>query len=192
MGRRVLVTGLSSFWGGRVALALEAEDDVDIIIGLDTKEPTVALERTEFVRTDENYSLFNRMVKAAEIDTIVHTFLVVDSAQMSSRQMHEINVIGTMNLFAAAAASGSTVRNVVVKSSSLVYGTSAKDPVWFAEDTRRKAPLRTAVERSLIEVEGYVRDFARDNPHVTVSMLRFSNVLGPAIETSLSKALQLP
>jgi UDP-glucose 4-epimerase len=192
MGRRVLVTGLSSFWGGRVALALEDADDVDVIIGLDTKEPTVALERTEFVRTDENYSLFNRMVKAAEIDTIVHTFLVVDSTQMSSRQMHEINVIGTMNLFAAAAASGSTVRNVVVKSSSLVYGASAKDPVWFAEHTKRKAPLRTAVERSLIEVEGYVRDFARDNPHVTVSMLRFSNVLGPSIQTALSKTLQLP
>ncbi len=192
MGRRVLVTGLSTFWGGRVALALEADPSVDVIIGLDTKEPTVALERTEFVRTDENYSLFNRMVKAAEIDTIVHTFLVVDSTQMPSRHMHEINVIGTMNLFAAAAAARSTVRNVVVKSSSLVYGSSARDPVWFAEDTPRKAPLRTSVERSLVEVEGYVRDFARDNPHVTVSLLRFSNVLGPDIVTPVTKALQLP
>ncbi len=192
MGRRVLVTGLSTFWGGRVALALEADPDVDVIIGLDTKEPTVALERTEFVRTDENYSLFNRMVKAAEIDTIVHTFLVVDSTQMSSRHMHEINVIGTMNLFAAAAAATSTVRNVVVKSSSLVYGSSPRDPVWFSEDTERKAPLHTSVERSLLEVEGYVRDFARDNPHVCVSLLRFSNVLGPDITTPVSKALNLP
>ncbi len=192
MGRRVLVTGLSTFWGGRVALQLEAEPDVDVIIGVDTKEPTVALERTEFVRTDENYSLFSRMVKAAEIDTILHTFLVVDSTQMSSRHMHEINVIGTMNLFAAAAASGSTVRNVVVKSSSLVYGSSPRDPVWFAENTPRKAALRTGVERSLVEVEGYVRDFARDNPHVIVSMLRFSNVLGPDIVTPVSRALTLP
>ncbi len=192
MGRRVLVTGLATFWGGRVAEALEASDDVDVIIGLDTKEPTVALERTEFVRTDENYSLLTRMVRAAEIDTIIHTFLVVDSTQMSSRQVHEINVIGTLNLFAAAAAPGSTVREVVVKSSSLVYGASREDPVWFAEDTRRKAPLHTRVERSLVEVEGYVRDFARDNPHVTVSLLRFSNVLGPDIRTPLAKVLQMP
>lgn len=192
MGRRVLVTGLSTFWGGRVALSLEADPDVEVIIGLDTKEPTVALERTEFVRTDENYSLLSRMVKAAEIDTIIHAFLVVDSTQMPSRHIHEINVIGTMNLFAAAAASGSTVRNVVVKSSALVYGSSARDPVWFAEDTPRQAPLRTSVERSLVEVEGYVRDFARDNPHVSVSLLRFSNVLGPDIVTPVSKALQLP
>ena len=46
--------------------------------------------------------------------------------------------------------------------------------------------------RPRIEVEGYVRDFAEDNPHVTVSMLRFSNVLGEDIRTPLSKALSLP
>src|SRR3546814_20651016 len=48
------------------------------------------------------------------------------------------------------------------------------------------------VERSLLEVEGYVRDFALDNPNVTLAMLRFSNVLGPDISTPLSKALELP
>jgi UDP-glucose 4-epimerase len=52
MGRRVLVTGLGSFWGGRVAQALERDPSVDVIIGLDTSEPTVELERTEYVRCD--------------------------------------------------------------------------------------------------------------------------------------------
>jgi UDP-glucose 4-epimerase len=192
MGKRVLVTGLATFWGGRVAQALEAGPDVDVIVGLDRLEPTVQLERTEYVRSDESYSILTRIVKAARIDTIVHTFLVVDSTQMSSRAMHEINVIGTMNLFAAASAPGSTVRDVVVKSSTLVYGSSAMDPVWFAEETRRSSPPRHPVERSLIEVEGYVRDFAVDNPHVTVALLRFSNVLGPDIDTPIAKVLQLP
>jgi UDP-glucose 4-epimerase len=97
-----------------------------------------------------------------------------------------------MNLFAAASAPGSTVRNVLVKSSALVYGSSPQDPVWCREDYKRTAPVKSRVERSLLEVEGYVRDFAVDNPHVTVSLLRFSNVLGPDIVTPLSKALQLP
>jgi UDP-glucose 4-epimerase len=192
MGSRVLVTGLATFWGGRVAKALEADPDIDVIVGLDREEPTVELERTEYVRSDENYSILSRIVQAAKIDTIVHTFLVVDSTQMRSRTMHEINVIGTMNLAAAASAPGSTVRNVVVKSSTLVYGAAAEDPVWFSEETRRSKQPRHAVERSLIEVEGYVRDFAVDNPHVTVSLLRFSNVLGPAIATPISKALAMP
>jgi UDP-glucose 4-epimerase len=131
-------------------------------------------------------------VKAARIDTIVHTFLVVDSTMMSARTMHEINVIGTMNLFAAASAPGSTVRNVVVKSSTLVYGSNPGDPNKFTEDARRSALPKHRVERSLLEVEGYVRDFAIDNPHVTVSLLRFSNVLGPDIVTPISKLLELP
>ncbi|MGH9137465.1 MAG: NAD-dependent epimerase/dehydratase family protein [Acidimicrobiales bacterium] len=192
MGRRVLVTGLGTFWGGRVAQRLEADPDVEVIVGLDRHEPTVELERTEYVRSDENYSILSRIVQATRVDTIVHTFLVVDSTQMRSRAIHEINAIGTMNLFAAASAPGSTVRDVVVKSSTLVYGAGPQDPNMFREDSRRTATPRTAVERSLNEVEGYVRDFAQDNPHVTVALLRFSNVLGPDIVTPIAKALALP
>lgn len=191
-GKRVLITGLGTFWGGRVAQALEADPSVDVIVGLDRHEPTMQLERTEYVRSDESYSILARIVKAARIDTIVHTFLVVDSTMMRSRTMHEINVIGTMNLFAAASAPGSTVRDVVVKSSTLVYGSDPRDPTWFSEESRRSALPRSTVERSLLEVEGYVRDFAVDNPHVAVSILRFSNVLGPDITTPIAKALELP
>ena len=192
MGRRILVTGLGTFWGGRVAQALEADPSVDVIVGLDTSPPSVELERTEFVRVDENYSILARIVKAAQVDTIVHTFLVVNSDQMRARAMHEINVIGTMNLFAAASSAGSTVRNVVVKSSLLVNGSAVGVPPWFSEDTPRTRAPRTRVERSLLGVEGYVHDFAEDNPHVNVSLLRFSNVLGADIVTPLSHLLELP
>lgn len=192
MGRRVLITGLSTFWGGRLAQALEADPDVDVIIGLDTKEPKVRLERTEYVRSDENYSILSRIVRATGVDTIAHTFLVVDSTQMSSRTMHEINVIGTMNLFAAASAAGSTVRTVAVKSSAHVYGSSPSDPYLFRETDRRAGGPRTKVERSLLEVETYVRDFARDNPHVSLSLLRCCNVIGPDLATPITKALSLP
>ena len=191
-GKRVLVTGLGTFWGARVAQALEADPEVEVIVGLDREEPKLPLERTEYVRADESYSILSRIVKAARIDTIVHTFLVVDSTQMSNRSLHEINVIGTMNLLAAAGAPGSTVRTVVVKSSTLVYGAAPEDPVWFKEEMSRSRRPRTRVEQSLLEVEDYLRDFAEENPHVTVTLLRFSNVLGPDIATPLRKALEMP
>lgn len=192
MGRRVLVTGLGSFWGARVAQALEQDPDVDVVVGLDREEPKVHLERTEYVRADESYTILSRIVEAARIDTIVHTFLVVDSTTMSDRQLREVNVIGTMNLLAAAGGAGSTVRRVIVKSSTLVYGSAPEDPTWFGEETPRSRPPNTPVERSLIEVEGYLRDFATDSPEVKVSLLRFSNVLGPDLTTPLGKALELP
>src|SRR6476469_3498127 len=131
MGRRILITGLSSFWGGRLAQAIEHDPDVETIVGLDTQEPRIQLERTEFVRADQSYSILARIVAATQVDTILHTFLVVDSSRMSGAKMHEINVIGTMNLLAAAGAPESSVRHIVVKSSTLVYGSSMKNPQWF-------------------------------------------------------------
>ena len=192
MGQRVLITGINTFWGSRLAQAIERDPDVETIVGLGTREPTVKLERTEYVRADESYSILARIVKATQVDTIMHTFLIVDSTHMSGRALHEINVIGTMNLLAAAGAPGSSVRHLVVKSSTLVYGAHYTDPYWFREETPRSRLPRTRVERSLVEVEDYLRDFSEDNPHVTVTLLRFSNVLGTDIVTPMAKALQLP
>src|SRR6266480_2851012 len=140
MGRRVLITGLSSFWGGRLAQAIEHDPDVETIVGLDTQEPRIQLERTEFVKADQSYSILARIVKATQVDTILHTFLVVDSTRMSGRHLHEINVIGTMNLLAAASAPDTSVRHIVVKSSTLIYGSSYQDPTFFREEMARVSP----------------------------------------------------
>ena len=148
------------------------------------------LERTEFVRSDQKYSILNRIVRATQVDTIVHTFLETNSVNVPSRALHEINVIGTLNLLAAAGSAGSSVRQVVVKSSTHIYGAAETDPAWFREEDGRQSPVRTRLERSLIEVEALVRDFADDNPHLVVSVLRFANVLGTDIVTPISHNLR--
>ncbi|MBP8180595.1 MAG: hypothetical protein KAZ88_06350, partial [Acidimicrobiia bacterium] len=78
---RILVTGLSTFWGGHIARVLEQIDEVEVIVGVDTHDPGLPLERTEFVRTEETYGILQRIVEAAQIDTIVHTHLIVDSSR---------------------------------------------------------------------------------------------------------------
>jgi len=190
MGRRVLITGLDTFWGGRMAQALEDEPGVEMILGLGANEPRVPLERTEFVRSDQKYSILNRIVRATQVDTIVHTFLETNSVNVPSRTLHEINVIGTLNLLAAAGTAGSSVRQVVVKSSTHIYGAAETDPTWFREEDKRTGPVRTRLERSLLEVESLVRDFTDDNPHLVVSVLRFANVLGTDIITPISHNLR--
>jgi hypothetical protein len=54
--KRVLVTGLSSYWGGRLAQVLESEPEVETIVGVSTEDPTLALERTEFVRIANHHA----------------------------------------------------------------------------------------------------------------------------------------
>jgi UDP-glucose 4-epimerase len=189
MASRVLVTGADTFWGGRMVQALESDPSMDVILGMGTSAPSVPFERAEFVRADQNYSILHRIVQATLVDTIVHTFMVTNSVGRSHRAMHEINVIGTMNLLAAAGASGSSVRHIVVKSSTLVYGSSARDPSTFLETTPRAGPARHSIERALVEAETLVRDFSEDNPATLVTVLRCANVLGPHLTTAISRNL---
>jgi UDP-glucose 4-epimerase len=188
---RVLVTGLGTFWGSHLAQRLEQRPDVELVVGVDTREPRLPLRRTEFVKVDASYGILQRMVRATQVDTVLHTHLEVDSTRVSSRRLHEVNVIGTMNLLAAAAADGSSVRKVVVKASTLVYGSNFDDPYFFRETTRRTHPATTPVERSLVEVDALVRDFAEDNPDVSVTSLRFANVLGNDLTTVFSSMLRM-
>jgi UDP-glucose 4-epimerase len=188
--RRVLITGLSTFWGGKLAQALEQDDQYEAIIGVDDQDPTRELERTEFVRVSNQHALLRRIVEAAEIDTVVDSRLVVDSAQTSSRKAHENNVIGTMNILAAC--SHSTVRRFVFKSSAHFYGTAQDDPAFFTESMGRPHPPATPIERDIVEAEASVRDFAEKNPHVSTTILRMSNVLGPGVRTSHTRFFALP
>ena len=74
-GQRILVTGVGTFWGGRTAQVIEQDPSVEVIVGLDTRAPTVPLERTEVVRADSSYSILSRLVRATEVDTIRRTEL---------------------------------------------------------------------------------------------------------------------
>jgi UDP-glucose 4-epimerase len=190
--RRILITGLSTYWGGRLAQALEARPEIEAIIGVDNRDPKVELERTEFVRVTNQHGLLRRIVDAAEIDTVVDSRLVVDSTVTTGRKAHENNVIGTMNLLAACSGPDSSVRKFVFKSSAHYYGCEQDDPAFFTEAMGRPHPPRTPIERDIVEAEASVADFAEKNPDVAVAILRFANVLGPTVRTAHARLFSLP
>ena len=190
--RRVLITGLSSYWGGRLAQALEAFAEIEAIVGVDSRDPTRELERTEFVKVSNQHALIQRIVRAARIDTVIDARLVVDSITTSRQRAHESNVIGTMNLLAACAGEGSPVRKFIFKSSAHVYGSAQTDPAFFTETMARSSPASNPIERDVAEAEASVIDFATKQRNVDVTVLRCANVLGPDVNTSFSKLFALP
>jgi UDP-glucose 4-epimerase len=190
--KRILVTGLSTYWGGRLAQALERDGDIDVIVGVDSEDPTVELERTEFVRVGTQHALLRRIVEAAEIDTVVDARLVVDSVTTSSRVAHENNVIGTMNILAACSGPVTTVKKLVFKSSAHFYGTAQDDPAFFTEQMGRPHAPATAIERDILDAEAAVAEFAEQNPETDVTVLRCTNVLGPDVTTAHTSLFRLP
>jgi UDP-glucose 4-epimerase len=62
----------------------------------------------------------------------------------------------------------------------------------FTEDMGPKSLPRAGFGKDSVEVEGYVRGFSRRRPDVEISMLRFANIIGPVIRTSLTDYFSLP
>ncbi len=189
--RRILITGLSSQWGGRLAQILEHQPGVAAVIGLDTEDPQHELERTEFVRAELEEGVLRRIVRAAEIDTVVDTRFIDDPLAASRGRAREINVAATRRLLAVCASGDSPVRKFVFKSSVHYYGCESDDPAFFEEGMARPRPPRTAIERDLIEAEAAVREFAARGERI-VTILRFADAIGPGVRGSHPALLGLP
>jgi UDP-glucose 4-epimerase len=192
----VLITGVSRYLGGRLAAQLAADPAIERVIGIDTMPPRTAdlalLGRTEFVRADIRNPLIAKVIAQAQVNTVVHTALMASPRRAGGRvPMQEMNVIGTMQLLAACQKSD-TVRQVVLKSTTAVYGCGPSDPAVFTEDMHAHEGAQAGYAKDAVEVEGYVRGFARRRPDVHTTVLRLANVIGPTIDTALTRYLGMP
>jgi UDP-glucose 4-epimerase len=192
----VLVTGVSRHFGSRLAARLADDDRIGRILGVDAVEPDDEIRerigRTEFVRADIRNPLIAKVVAEASVDTVVHMSVVSGPAGAGGRaSMKELNVIGTMQLLAACQKAPS-VRKLVVRSSTAVYGASPRDPAVFTEDIHAQQSIPSGYAKDATEVEGYVRGFARRRPDVVVTTLRLANMLSPRMDTPLARYFALP
>jgi UDP-glucose 4-epimerase len=192
MGRRVLITGVSGYWGGELARRLERSEEFEYVAGLDSRPPSARLERTEFIRADIRNPLISKLLPRTGVDTVVHSdVLLAPEPGKGPRQLHDINVIGSLQLLAACAQIPE-LRAIVVRGSAAIYGAEPNAPEFFTEDMARRFPLRTPFQRDIGELENYFENHARRYPPVTVMMLRFQPTLGANIDSPLTRYLHRP
>jgi UDP-glucose 4-epimerase len=191
-GRRVLITGVGSHVGSLLAQRLESDPEVEHVAGLDTRRPKVALERTEFIAADIRDPKIGRLIPRTRVDTIVHEQIVRQpGAGMSSRAMHDINVIGTLQLLAACERVP-TLDTIVIRGSAGVYGAEPHAPQFFREEMARLFPLRTRFQRDVAEIENYFDTYARRHTGVSCTMLRYQPAIGPGLRTQITRYLSQP
>ncbi len=194
-GMTVLVTGVTRFLGSSLAGRLAEHPDVDRVIGVDAALPEPAararMAGADFARADIRNPLIARVIEAAGVDTVVHASASATPANSAARTMaKEMNVLGTMQLLAACQRS-SSVRNLLVRSTAAVYGGSSRDPAIFTEDTAPRSVPSHGPARDAVDIEGYVRGFGRRRPDVRIAVPRFAEVIGPTVQTPLTRYFSL-
>ncbi|MDT7728176.1 MAG: UDP-glucose 4-epimerase [Actinomycetota bacterium] len=192
----VLVTGVGGELGGKLLARLGNNPEFERVIGVDTTPPRKSvLQRmgnAEFVRADIRNPLIAKVISSAKVDTVVHASTTAHPAGPSRRGViKEVNVIGTMRLLAACQRSP-LVQKLIVKSTAAVYGAGARSQAVFTEDSELIPMSASGYAKDAVEMEGYVRGLSRRRPDITVTMARFINLIGPDVDTVLSRYFALP
>ena len=191
-GRRVLITGVSTRLGTELARRLERDPSVDYVAGLDVRPPRARLERTDFIDADIRSPVIGKLIPQCEVDTVVHNQIIRQpGGGVAPRAMHDINVIGTLQLLAACEQSPS-IEAVVVRGSAGIYGAEPAAPQFYTEEMARLYPLRTRFQRDVGEIENYFEGYSRRHPEVVCTMLRYQPSIGPGTDSQVTRYLSAP
>jgi UDP-glucose 4-epimerase len=193
--RRILITGVANFWGANLARALLADDDVERVVGIDTRTPPDDVAAAvELVDADLRAPELRTLIRAFAVDAIVHADIPqFPEPGRAARQLHDVTVMGTLQLLAAAG-DLSTLRTLVVRGSASIYGSAPAAPAFFTEDMAGGGSDRgaTRFQRDMAELEKLVEGFAGRRRDVTCTVLRCQPVIGSWLETPITQLLRAP
>jgi nucleoside-diphosphate-sugar epimerase/1-acyl-sn-glycerol-3-phosphate acyltransferase len=190
--RCILVTGAARATGRRLVAALAASGRVARVIAVDDLPlPEGLPDNVEPVQAALDSPALIKALQSGGVDTLVHLGVSAEPRAMGGRAvMKERNVLGTMQLLAAAY-HAPDLRRLVLKSTTAVYGATPSDPALWTESMPHELP-RSGFGKDAVQVEDYVRSFDRRRPDVTVTILRLANQVGPTVSNPLTRYFELP
>lgn len=193
---RVGVTGIASDLGRVLLPRLEADDSVERIIALDVSAPRAhagpTSDKLEFVRVDltrpDAEAELAALLKTARLDALYH-LAFVNSRVHGAAFAHELEVIGTMHVLAAAQAV--ELPRLIIPSLTIVYGARRDGAALHAEHHPLNGEgVRFVTDR--VEVEHQVERFHERNPDTHLVVLRFAPIVGPTADNPFTRLLHNP
>ena len=186
----VAITGSAGYFGEKLLDVLRSHPQVERLIGVDVRDPQIDREAsTQHYRLDIRNSLLPDLLKSQRVDTIVHLAFSVKPIH-DAREMHEINLVGALNIFRAARVAN--VRTIILLSSTTVYGFHPDNPFYMTEDRspRPNRDLQYAVDK--VELERLAGKYAARNSGCRVVILRPCSMTGSRVQNYLSDYLDNP
>ncbi|MDF5755543.1 NAD-dependent epimerase/dehydratase family protein [Spongiactinospora sp. TRM90649] len=181
----IAVTGAAAGLGRAFLAHVASSADFRRVVAIDEQRGDVS-DVTWRVIDVRDPLLANRL---SDIDVLVH--LAADyalDADPAERRAYNLRAAQTV-LTASAAA---RVRRVVVVTSAMVYGAAPDNPVPLPEDSPVTAEPDTGIVGDYLEIEALVRRSLRSHPGLEVTVVRPAAVVGPGIDTVVTRHFEAP
>jgi UDP-glucose 4-epimerase len=182
--KRIAVLGSASFLGSRTLRRLAERHPRDTVVSIDIAAPPPTLENVrhrhvDLTRPASDQELLD-VLRDEGVGTLLH-FAFFTNPRRDSAYAHELESIGSLSVFAAAAAAG--VGHVVMRSFTAVYGARGQNPNFLTEDRPLAPNPRFRWARDKHEAEQHAASFAKRFPDMRVTVLRMAPLLGPGVHT---------
>lgn len=188
---RVALTGPTGDYGNLLLPRLREDRRVERVLTLGTRGASgvrVVHHRVDLTRYDVESELVE-VLGGAQIEVLYH-LAFLQGRTRSPAFAHEVEVIGTLHVLAAAARAG--VKKLVVPSFTLVYGARPGNPVLVGEDAPLHGCPASRFVSDRVEVEKQVAAFRGNHPEIEVTVLRFAPVLGPTADNPATRFFRRP
>jgi len=183
---KIAVTGASGYLGRLVVTRLEADPNVESVLGLDVRPPAYQASKMHSQSADVRSADFRRLL--AGCHAVYHLAFMVDPRRgVRPEQFDQVNIDGSRRLFDAAIQTG--VRRIVFASSNSAYGAHRDNPDIFHEDAPRRPNENWYYSRAKGRVEAYLDTFEQRHPDATVIRFRPTMFVGPHMDNTLRKSL---
>lgn len=187
MGKTIAVTGVNGYAASTLLPLLEADTDIEKIIGIDVRPWRGGFSKVEFFREDIRSPEISGILN--QVDIVCH-LAFADEAMHDRQASDDININGMENILSACEKCG--IQKIIIGGCFSVYGFLPSAAHHYSEtDAVYDQPADNYFTATAGKLEMIVEKFIRSHPDIMVTFMRMAPLMGPNMDNLLEKAFSM-
>ena len=176
----IVITGVGEYWGSRLAGKLLQESG-SRVIGIDSRPPADDIEGLDFIEAELDNPLVGELIEQENVAVLCH-LKFSEQDKFDNRKNTQV----TISLLKAC--SGAGVSNIILRSSTSVYGAHPENPAFLKENAPLRGSDSPAYNRAFLEIEKFCAD--NQNYLEGLTIFRFANIVGRVVDSPMTRFLR--